>query len=163
MAVKIEKADKGWQLTCDQFLERPVEEVFDFFQDAMNLEKITPPFLNFKVLTEPPIEMREGTLLDYRIKLHGIPIRWRTEINTWEPPFRFCDQQLRGPYRWWIHTHTFEARDGGTLVKDHVKYGVPGGTLINRFFVEKDVRRIFEYRTRMIEEVFAETNIQIES
>ena len=121
-------------------------DVFELFSDAFQLERLTPPWLNFRVLTPGPIEMQTGQLIDYQIRLHGIPIRWRTEISNWEPPYRFTDTQLRGPYRLWEHSHTFEELDGGTLVRDRVDYLVPGGPIVNRLFVRNDLRRIFNYR-----------------
>ena len=137
-------------LDQEQWLPRPRAEVFPFFGDAANLEKITPPWLSFQTLTPSPIAMQAGTLIDYRIKLHGIPMRWRTEIAVWEPPVRFVDRQLKGPYRQWIHTHTFEERDGGTLCRDHVEYAVPFGALVNRFFVRANVEAIFRYRREVL-------------
>lgn len=139
------------------WLPRPREEVFPFFADARNLEAITPPFLQFQVLTPEPILMRAGLRLDYRLKIHGVPVRWRTEIEAWEPPHRFVDRQLRGPYRLWHHTHIFEERDGGTLCRDVVRYAAPGGPLrplIERFFVRGDVEKIFAYRTAKLKERF---------
>lgn len=135
------------------WLPRRREEVFDFFGDALNLQAITPPFLNFTVLTPAPIEMRAGTLIDYKLRVRGIPLRWRTLISAWEPPCRFVDEQLRGPYRQWIHEHTFEEREGGTLAKDFVRYAVPGGALIERLFVRRDVEAIFAYRTKRLLEL----------
>ena len=120
--------------------------MFDFFSDARRLEEITPPWLHLLVQTPRPIAMQSGTLIDYRLRLHGLPLRWRTEISDWEPPFRFVDCQLQGPYRLWRHEHTFEERDGGTLVRDRVDYAVPGGWLIERLFVRPDLKRIFAYR-----------------
>jgi len=137
---------KIFTFECEQWLARPVEEVFPFFADARNLQAITPPWLDFQVLTPDPIEMRAGTLIDYRLRVHGLPLRWRTLIKVWEPPHRFVDEQLRGPYRQWIHEHTFTARDGGTLARDGVHYAVPGGAWVNRWFVRRDVERIFAFR-----------------
>ena len=94
--------------------------------------------------------MRAGALIDYKLRVHGIPIRWRTRISAWEPPARFADEQLSGPYRRWIHEHTFEEAGGGTLCRDHVRYAVLGGTLVERFFVRRDVHAIFEYRKRAL-------------
>ena len=131
------------------------EEVFAFFADAANLQSITPPWLRFRILTPLPIDMKKGTLIDYRLRLHGFPIRWRTEICEWEPPFRFADRQLRGPYRLWHHTHTFEEVSDGTLMTDEVEYAVPGGRLVNRWFVEGDLRRIFTYRTEQLAQRYA--------
>lgn len=132
-----------------------IERVFDFFGDAQNLQAITPAFLHFTILTPPPIEMREGTLLDYRIKLHGIPIRWRTRITCWQPPTKFVDEQLRGPYRQWIHTHTFEPKDGGTQITDHVLYSHWGTWVIERLLVRRDIEKIFAYREERIRELLA--------
>lgn len=129
-------------------------EVFDFFADAFNLEAITPPWLSFSVKTPAPIVMSTGTLIDYRLRLHGIPITWQTLISVWEPPFRFVDQQLRGPYRVWHHEHTFEEQDGGTLVRDTVDYAVPGGAFIHWLLVRRDVSRIFDYRTQQLKAYF---------
>lgn len=130
------------------------EKVFPFFADAHNLEVITPPWLNFRILTPGEISMCVGTLLDYQIRIHGFPVCWRTEITGWDPPFSFQDEQRNGPYRLWRHTHTFEEKDGGTLCKDHVAYAVPGGSLVNRLFVRKDVEKIFAYRAEALKKRF---------
>ena len=137
------------------WLPRPRDQVFPFFAEARNLETITPPWLRFEVLTPPPIPMRSGTLIDYRIRVHGVPIRWRTEIAEWQPPHRFVDVQLRGPYTLWHHTHTFAERDGGTLCGDVVRYRPRGGALMNWLFVRRDVERIFRYREQRLRELFA--------
>ena len=146
-----------YTLTTWQWLPRPREEVFRFFSDAGNLQRITPAFLHFEVLTPGPIEMQRGALIDYRLKLRGIPLRWRTEITLWEPPVRFVDIQLRGPYAEWVHTHTFDEEDGGTLVRDSVRYRLWGPQLItriiNRVLVAPDTRRIFEYRHQALEKI----------
>jgi len=131
---------------AEVWLPRLREEVFAFFADAHNLQAITPPWLKFDVLTPAPIAMRPGTLIDYRIRVHGLPIRWRTEITEWNPPHSFVDVQLRGPYTLWHHTHTFEEREGGTLCIDDVRYRPRGGALMNWLFVRRDVERIFAYR-----------------
>jgi ligand-binding SRPBCC domain-containing protein len=128
------------------WLPRRREDVFQFFADAGNLEELTPPFLNFHILTPRPIAMRIGARIEYRLKLHGLPLRWESEITAWNPPARFVDEQRRGPYRSWIHTHEFIERDGGTEVRDEVRYAVFGGRLADRLFVRRDVRKIFEYR-----------------
>ena len=135
---------------AELWLPRPREEVFHFFADAANLEAITPAFLNFHTLTPQPIEMRVGTLIDYKLRVRGIPLKWRTEITAWEPPFRFVDEQLRGPYRQWIHEHRFEPSRGGTLCTDSVKYAVLGGTIINELIVKRDVAAIFAYRNEQL-------------
>jgi ligand-binding SRPBCC domain-containing protein len=150
----------GYLLLAECHLERPIDEVFDFFADAMNLERITPPLLKFHVVTPPPIEMRQGALIDYRLKLRGFPMRWRTEIAEWDPPHRFVDNQLRGPYRQWRHLHTFEPTDTGTLVKDRVQYRVPGGPLVHQLIVKRDVLAIFEYRQRVLAEIFPAKSAQ---
>ena len=129
--------------------------MFDFFADACNLSKITPPWLQFQVLTPPPIEMRIGALIDYRLKLHGVPIRWRTRIADWDPPYRFADEQVRGPYRRWYHVHTFDEVDGQTVAGDVVEYSAPGGALVNWLLVQRDVERIFTYRRQVLLETFS--------
>lgn len=136
----------GVLLEASLWLPRPRAEVFPFFADALNLEAITPPWLRFEVLTRPPIAMRVGLRIDYRLRLRGLPMRWQSEITAWEPPHRFVDEQRRGPYRVWIHEHTFEERDGGTLARDVVSYRVWGGALIDRLFVRRDVANIFRFR-----------------
>ncbi|MHC4877187.1 MAG: SRPBCC family protein [Planctomycetota bacterium] len=150
-------------LSCDHWLPLPRISVFAFFSDAYRLEELTPPWLRFRVLTEPPIEMCRGRLIDYRLRLRGVPIRWRTEISAWEPPVRFEDSQLRGPYRKWVHEHLFEEVDGGTRVRDRVVYSVPGGSLVERLFVRGDVRRIFEYRQSRLPELLGLTPAECRS
>jgi ligand-binding SRPBCC domain-containing protein len=107
-------------------------------------------------MTLGPIEMKPGTRIDYRLRLHGIPLRWQSEITTWEPPHRFVDQQRRGPYPLWVHEHTFLEQYGGTLARDHVEYKVPGGSLINRLLVRPDLEKIFKYRHQRLDLVFKE-------
>ncbi len=131
---------------------------FEFFADAANLEAITPPWLHFHIVTPLPIEMEQGTLIDYGLKVRGIPMRWRTEISAWEPPFRFVDRQLRGPYRLWEHTHEFEETEDGTRMRDTVDYSVLGGALIEPFLVRPDLRRIFTYRNAQIRAHFGVTD-----
>lgn len=133
-------------LETEQLIPHPLEEVFAFFARPENLEALTPPWLNFQIVTPSPVPIHEGALIDYRLKLHGIPIKWKTEITDWEPPHRFVDLQLKGPYRLWRHEHTFEAQNEGTLMRDKVEYAVLGGALINRLCVQKDIERIFRYR-----------------
>src|SRR6056297_2517326 len=130
-------------LTCELRVPYSRDEVFDFFADAYELERITPPWLKFIVMTPRPIEMSAGPIIEYNLRWHGIPIHWKTEISAWEPPYRFVDRQLKGTYRYWYHEHSFEEIEGGTLVKDCVKYGVPGGRIIHKLFVEKDLIKIF--------------------
>lgn len=137
------------------WLPHPRIEVFEFFSNALNLEELTPPWLNFHVITPEPIQMRQGTEIDYRLKVRGIPIRWKSRITAWDPPNRFVDEQLDGPYRLWIHGHSFKEDSGGTACEDHVQYATWGGVLINRLFVEPDVRKIFAYRSARLQEIFA--------
>jgi ligand-binding SRPBCC domain-containing protein len=125
-------------------------KAFELFADAFKLEAMTPPFLGFAVVTPAPIEMKSGRLIDYKLRLHGIPIRWRTRITDWKPPSRFVDSQIRGPYSMWMHTHTFDEIDGGTLMRDVVLYSAVGGALVHRLFVKRDLQRIFEYRQKML-------------
>lgn len=157
VAVQPHPEDRSlFQLETALWLPRPVEDVFEFFSDARGLETLTPPWIRFRILTPTPIDMRAGTTIDYRLRIRGVPIRWRTLIPVWEPPRRFVDEQVRGPYRYWRHEHTFEPADGGTLMRDHVDYRVPGGRLINRWFVQPDVERIFRYRLDKLREIFSE-------
>lgn len=136
------------------WLPREPEHVFAFFSDAANLETLTPPWLKFSILTPPPVEMRPGARIEYRLKLHGIPLRWQSEITVWEPPHRFVDEQRRGPYRLWVHEHTFRPQEQGTVAGDRVCYAVHGGVLVNRFLVLPDLDRIFAYRRRQLVEIF---------
>ena len=139
-------------------LPRPITEVFPFFADAHNLEHLTPSFLKFQVVTPDPIVMRPGTHIRYKLRLHAIPISWESEITAWEPPHRFIDEQLHGPYRIWKHEHRFSEKNGGTQVSDHVDYAVWGGSLIDALFVAPDVRKIFDYRTQVLERMFGKAN-----
>lgn len=144
-----------------QELDASPSEVFPFFADALNLERITPPFLRFRVVTPPPIDMRAGALLDYRLRIHGVPIRWRTEITAWDPPNRFVDEQVRGPYRTWVHEPIFESLEGGARTKatDTVRYAAPGGRVVERLFVYRDVERIFAYRRKILAEKFSAAGV----
>jgi ligand-binding SRPBCC domain-containing protein len=133
-----------------QAVEVPIEEAFAFYGDARNLERITPPWLGFEVTTPGPIEMGVGTLIEYRLRLHRVPVHWRTRIEAWEPPHRFVDVQVKGPYLLWEHTHTFEEdAKGATIIEDRVRYSIPFGPLgrlAERLLVRRDLRRIFDYR-----------------
>ena len=146
---------RTFTLTNEIWLPLPPQDVFPFFADAFNLERLTPPSLQFRILTPPPIEMQVGTLIDYRVRLRGIPMRWQSEITAWEPPYRFADEQRRGPYRQWIHEHTFTAQDGGTIARDIVQYAVLGGAVIQRLFIASELRRIFDYRNAALENNFS--------
>ena len=142
------------QLKTELWLPRRRDEVFQFFADPANLERLTPGWLRFKMITEEPPALKEGIRLDYRLRIHGVPIKWQSEITAWNPPHRFVDQQSRGPYRLWVHEHTFIEHDGGTLVRDNVQYSVPGGTLVQKFLVAPDLDRIFKYRHKVLKESF---------
>ncbi len=145
-------------LETELWLPLGIEAVFDFFSDASNLDAITPPWLHFRIDTPRPLALHAGALIDYRLRLRWVPIRWRTAITLWEPPHRFVDEQLRGPYRRWVHRHEFEPRDGGTLIRDHVAYALPWlplEGLVHRFLVGPDLRKIFRYRPRKIRELLA--------
>jgi len=144
-------------LRRDQWTPAPLAEVFAFFSDAGNLAEITPPFLGFRILTPCPIPMSEGARIQYRLRVHGIPVKWTTEIRFWDPPRRFVDVQLTGPYAFWHHTHRFDERDGGTRMRDTVRYRLPFGVLgriINALQVRRDVERIFDYRAERIAQMF---------
>jgi len=138
----------------EQWLPRTLDEVFPFFADARNLEELTPPWLRFDVVTPEPIPMAVGTTIDYRLAWRGIPLRWTSEIAAWEPPHRFIDRQIRGPYRLWHHEHRFEERENGTNVIDEVEYAVWGGAIANRLGVARDIEKIFAYRSARLRELF---------
>jgi ligand-binding SRPBCC domain-containing protein len=155
VTAEISNDGKGFLLRSSMRVPRPREDVFAFFADARNLQRITPSSLHFDILTKGPIEMREGTRIDYRLRVHRIPLRWRSAITAWEPPYRFVDEQEKGPYRRWIHEHTFEEEGDSTLVHDRIRYRIFGGGLINRLFVSRDLRSIFEFRARALRDIFA--------
>jgi ligand-binding SRPBCC domain-containing protein len=141
-------------LRREQVLDAPPEAVFGFFADPLNLEAITPPLLRFAVVTPTPIAMSVGTFIQYRLRLHGVPVRWDTLIEAWEPPWRFVDVQVRGPYRLWHHTHELSALDGDrTLMRDTVRYALGFGALgalAHRLVVRRDLEAIFAYRARRV-------------
>ena len=139
-------------------LDRPIKTIFDFFADAANLERITPPELKFHIITEQPIQIEKGTLIDYSLKMRGFPVKWRTEISVWEPPHKFVDRQLRGPYKQWIHTHSFTEIDAGkTLIEDEVRYRLPLEPLgdVAHFLVRRELDYIFDYRQKAVAEILA--------
>lgn len=139
-------------------IARPRLEVFDFFSRAENLGRITPPELAFRILTPLPVEMREGARIDYRIGLFGVPMTWKTLITAWEPPHRFADLQMQGPYAYWHHTHTFEETATGTLMRDHVEYRLPLAPLGNVALplIRLQLARIFAYREGAIRRMLPE-------
>ena len=144
------------EYTDTLMIPRPLNEVFAFFAKAENLEHITPEFLRFRIASESnQLEMKEGLLIDYRLRVHGIPMRWRSEITEWNPPHAFTDEQRRGPYRYWVHRHTFrEIDEQHTEASDHVRYAHWGGPLVERFIVRPDIERIFSYRKQKIRQWF---------
>ncbi len=140
-----------------QIIKRPRAEVFEFFADAGNLERITPPELNFEIISPQPIDIKKGALIDYRLKLRGIPITWKTEITQWNPPHDFVDTALQSPYKQWIHLHTFEENGSGeTIMRDRVRYRLPLEPLgdLAHWYVKRELRYIFDYRRKIIEEIY---------
>jgi ligand-binding SRPBCC domain-containing protein len=140
-------------LISNQWIPLPVERVFSFFADARNLEAITPEWLKFRIVAPESIVMKTGARIEYRLRLRGIPVQWESEITAWEPPFRFVDEQIRGPYRFWKHEHRFSVRDSGTEVMDDVRYSVLGGSVTNSLFVAPDLRKIFAYRRERLSQI----------
>ncbi len=143
-------------LERNQIIERPLTKVFEFFADAGNLERITPPELNFKIITPQPIDVKKGALIDYQLKLRGIPITWKTEITQWNPPHSFVDTALKSPYKQWIHLHTFEeGTNGETIMKDIVRYRLPLEPLgdLAHFYVKKELNYIFNFRQKAVTEI----------
>ena len=144
-------------LRREQFIPRPLAEVFAFFAEARNLETITPAWLNFRILTSQPVAMRAGTLLEYRLRWHGLPIPWQTRIEEWSPSRAFTDVQLRGPFRLWRHVHTFLAEPEGTRMRDVVRYELPLGPIgeiAHALMVSRDLERVFDHRFHVIEKLF---------
>ena len=141
----------------NQWLNKSPEDIFDFFSEVKNLEKITPSHLSFKVLNMSTPQIQEGSIIDYRLKLHGIPFNWKTLITSFNKNDSFIDQQEKGPYKKWLHTHTFKKSAGGTLIRDHVVYKIPLGT-VGRFitgtYIKKDLSKIFNYRKEIIKQEF---------
>jgi ligand-binding SRPBCC domain-containing protein len=142
---------------AEQFVPRPLAEVFEFFSKAENLQELTPAFLHFRILTVDPAPVRKGTLIKYSLRWRIFPIRWTTEIIDWEPPNRFVDVQLKGPYKLWRHEHRFVAEGSGTRIIDEVQYQLPFGvfgSFAHSLKVKKDVETIFNYRTEVVRRLF---------
>jgi len=156
---------KTWRLRSSLWIPHPPEVVFPYFADARNLEALTPAWLSFQILTPMPIALQVGALIDYRIGVRGVPLRWRTRIAQWEPPYAFADEQLRGPYALWHHTHSFTPCDGGTVLSDRVEMRPRGGPLaglLMAMFVRRDVERIFRHRAQVMIERFGGTTSRSE-
>ncbi|MDZ7331762.1 MAG: SRPBCC family protein [candidate division KSB1 bacterium] len=148
---------KIYTLETKTILNNPIDDIFPFFANAENLDRVTPPWLKFEILTPLPIEMKIGTIVDYRLQLHGIPIRWRSKITEWNPPLKFTDVQIKGPYRFWKHEHLFIAEGNQTRMTDRVQYAIPGwifAPLIHLLLVQPDLEKIFRYRERKFLEIF---------
>ncbi|MFN0277717.1 MAG: SRPBCC family protein [Pyrinomonadaceae bacterium] len=142
-------------------IDLPRAEVFTFFADAENLERITPAALGFHIVTATPIEMRKGTVIEYKLSMRGIPMKWSSEITEWDPPHKFTDTQLTGPYKQWIHTHRFTEIEGGkTLMEDEVRYRLPFEPFgdVARFLVERELKNIFEYRNKTVTDLLLSKN-----
>ena len=151
---------KEFHLERSIVVKRSLAEVYEFFSDPANLQELTPPWLDFRVVGSATEAVEVGTTIDYRLKVRGLPIRWRSLISAWDPPRSFVDEQVKGPYRMWHHTHTFEEIGEGVRVGDIVRYAVPGGLLfeglVERLLVGPDVRRIFNYRMERMGEIFSD-------
>ena len=159
--IQITDHASGWQLTCEQTVSRPRSEVFPFFAAAQNLERLTPGFLGFRITRTPREPLETGALIDYRLRLHGLPVWWRTRIDAWHPPYRFVDTQVRGPFRRWRHLHEFVQTGDGTLVRDTVDFDVYFRPLYRTpllGWIESDLERIFEHRRRVIDGIFGPTH-----
>ena len=146
---------KPYRYESETLLDAPLAQVFDFFSKAENLEALTPSTLKFQILTPLPIEIRKGTLIDYKLTLHGIPFRWRTEISIWEPNHRFMDRQLKGPYKMWEHEHRFAAEGDKTRMWDTVNYLLPGGPLgaiPHALFIRREIEGIFAFRSKVLQQ-----------
>ncbi len=147
-SIRLSRSEGDRLLVAEMFLPMPRDQVFAFFQDPWNLERITPPELRFRILTPRPIDLCAGALIDYRLTLWGIPIRWTSMISAWRPPEEFVDEQVRGPYGLWAHRHRFDPVAEGTRAIDEVRYRMPGGVLgdLVHPVVRRQLVRIFEYR-----------------
>lgn len=153
---------RSYLLTTECVIKKPRAELFSFFSEAGNLQLLTPSWLDFKILISVPITMSQGTIIDYRLKLMGIPFKWRTEITVWDPPFRFVDMQVKGPYLAWIHEHRFEEKGGHTLMTDRVEYRIPGlivGDILHILLIKQRLKRIFAYRQQVIQRIFNPVNL----
>lgn len=150
---------KIYELRKQVLVPAPLEDVFSFFSKAENLNLITPPWLHFKILTPSPIKMEENASIDYSIKIFGFGMAWKSKITVWQPPHRFTDLQMKGPYRHWEHTHIFEEKEGNTYMEDVVRYAAPGfvlSPLLHFFFIRPRLEKIFVFRETSILEYFGQ-------
>lgn len=154
MDIVLSQVENEFRLNAEMIIPHRLDSVFPYFAAAHNLEEITPPFLKFRVSSSDELVMAPGTVIEYSLRLHGIPLGWKSLISVWEPPYRFVDEQLRGPYRYWIHEHIFEERGNGVLVKDHVRYQVFGGRIVHDLFVKRDLMTIFQFRQQKLSALF---------
>ncbi len=156
-ALKVTCDQAGHKLVTEQWVPQPIDKVFEFFSDPKNLELLTPEFLHFKIVKVSHPKAQEGTVVDYRLKLHSIPLRWQSRITGWLPNKRFSDLQTRGPYTFWHHIHEFYESKGGTVIRDNVAYKLPGwvpGDILAHAYVKKDLEKIFIFRRQQIEKLF---------
>ena len=154
---------KTFHLQTQLWLPQARVKIFDFFADPRNLDRLTPAWLKFRIETPDTTKIVQGAILDYRLQIHGMPIHWQSEISVWDPPNRFIDRQIKGPYSLWIHQHYFEDSDGGTIVGDHVEYAVPGGTIVQKLLVAPDLDRVFKYRHQVLDKLFNPTKLRAAS
>ena len=155
---------KYYELDVEQFIDQPVEKVFEFFSRPENLEEITPPRLGFTIMTPSPIPMEKGSLIDYTIKILGFLVHWRTLITSYDSPHGFVDEQIKGPYVLWHHRHNFKKENGGTIIRDTVRYAVPLGIIgrfLNLIWIRKDLKDIFAYHRKFIADKFGEQNYDL--
>ncbi len=138
-------------------IDRKLDEVFSFFSNASNLEELTPKWLRFRILTPTPITIKKDTIIDYQIRLWLFPMRWRSIISDWKPPHSFTDQQLKGPYKQWIHQHNFYADGESTRVEDIVSYTPRGGWIAQKLFVQRNLEQIFHFRHTQLQAIFPKT------
>ena len=155
---------KYYELYVEQFIDQPVEKVFEFFSRPENLEEITPPRLGFTIMTPSPIPMEKGSLIDYTIRILGFSVHWRTLITSYDPPHGFVDEQIKGPYVLWHHRHSFKKKNSGTIIRDTVRYAVPLGIIgrfLNLIWIRKDLKDIFAYCRKFIANKFGEQNYDL--
>ena len=152
----VRKDDGAYLLKAETLVSSSLGESFDFFASAQNLDLITPPWLRFNMVSKPPIKMFKGAQIQYRLRIHRIPVSWRSEIAIWEPPYRFVDRQISGPFKDWSHLHELSTNpSGGTLITDQVEYRVPFGKIAHSIFVGSDLLKIFRFRNQQVEKMLS--------